>query len=139
MPDFWDADAVAEVLGWLQAHAGLATALGGPGRVSGVLEGPWPRVQVNPSPGGDLRDGRWDTEQEVQLDIVDDPAGTHGSAALWRLAMRAVAAAVEMQDREHVDGQPVVSQVAPSGTAIWSPFETGQGRWQVTVTVVLHP
>lgn len=139
MADLTSADAVAISLAWLRQHTGVLQALGGADHITGLLEAPWPHVVVSPSPGGDLRGLRWDTVQEVSLDVHDDPAGTLGQAGLWRLAVLCATALTELPDREFAATEPVVCEAEPSGSVIWSPLETGQGRWQVSLSLVVHP
>ncbi|MEQ7008468.1 hypothetical protein ABN028_20040 [Actinopolymorpha sp. B17G11] len=132
-----DADAVALALAWLQGNPTLAGEFGG---VSGVMEAPWPRLVVTTGPGGDLGDMRWNTRQEVTLEVYGDPDGRPGKAALWRLTMLAASALVELADRGDAPaGVPVVSAVDPNGTLAWSPLANGQHRWIVSCFLTLHP
>jgi len=132
-----DADAVAVALAWLQNHERLAAEVGG---ISGIVESPWPRIVVSSGAGGDLGDLRWNIRQEVQLEVLGDPDGRPGKAALWRIAMLAVSALAELQDRDDVPpGVPVVSGVDANGAVVWSPLANGQHRWVISVYLTLHP
>lgn len=134
-----DADPVSAVLAWLQKHPRVVEALGGPGRVSGIAEAPWPHLRVTHGPGGDLRDLTWATTPEVTLEAYGDPGGWPGQAELRRIILRCAAAATEMPDAQHVPGQPVISGIRPSGTLLWSPLVDGQPRWLLGLLVALHP
>lgn len=134
-----DADPVSSVLAWLQQHPRVPEALGGPGRVSGISEAPWPHLRVTHGPGGDLRTLTWATEPEVTLEVYGDPGGWPGQAELRRIILRCAVAAAEMPQAPHVPGQPVISGVRPSGTLLWSPLVDGQPRWLLGLLVALHP
>ncbi|MFG2986258.1 hypothetical protein ACGFYQ_34240 [Streptomyces sp. NPDC048258] len=132
-------DPVAEVLAWLQQHPKVAECLGGPGRVSGTAEAPWPHLRVTDGPGGDLRDLTWATSPEVTLEVYGDPGGWPGKAELRRLLLTCAVAARELPEAPHTGGRPVISGVRPSGLLIWSPLVDEQPRWLLTLSVTLHP
>lgn len=134
-----DADPVSELLAWLQQSPEAAEALGGSGRVSGILEAPWPHLVVTHGPGGDLRDLRWATSPEVTLEVYGDPGGWPGRAELRRILLRCAAAAQARVEAPYVPGRPVVSGVHPSGLLVWSPLVDGQPRWLMNLLVTLHP
>ncbi|AKN68766.1 hypothetical protein QR97_02165 [Streptomyces sp. PBH53] len=134
-----DADPVSAILAWLQKHPRVTTALGGPGRVSGIAEAPWPHLRVTHGPGGDLRDLTWATTPEVTLEAYGDPGGWPGQAELRRILLTCAAAATEIAEAPHEPGQPVISGVRPSGTLVWSPLVDGQPRWLLGLLVTLHP
>ncbi|OEJ21115.1 hypothetical protein [Streptomyces subrutilus] len=134
-----DADPVSELLAWLQQSTGVADALGGPGRVSGIPEAPWPHLVVTHGPGGDLRDLTWATSPEVTLELHGDPGGWPGRAELRRILLLCATAAKKVVEAPHVPGLPVISGIAPSGTLIWSPLVDGQPRWILTLAVTIHP
>ncbi|MBT2395250.1 hypothetical protein [Streptomyces sp. ISL-100] len=134
-----DADPVTALLTWLQKHPRVAEALGGPGRVSGISEAPWPHLRISHGPGGDLRTLTWATEPEVTLEMYGDPGGWPGQAELRRIILLCAAAASELPDATHTPGQPVISGVRPSGTLLWSPLVDGQPRWLLGLLVSLHP
>lgn len=97
-PNLADADPVSALLAWLQNHPEVADALGGPGRVSGIEEGPWPHLRVDHGPGGDLRDLRWAISPEVTLEVLGDPGGWPGKAELRRILLRCALAAQELAE-----------------------------------------
>lgn len=134
-----DADPVSEVLAWLTQHPKVAEALGGPGRVSGIAEGPWPHLSVGHGPGGDLRGLVWATSPEVQLEVYGDPGGWPGRGELRRVLLLCAAAAKELVEAPHTPGRPVISGIRPSGLLIWSPLVDGQPRWLLSLSVTLHP
>ncbi|WP_328333329.1 hypothetical protein [Streptomyces sp. NBC_00455] len=134
-----DADPVTALLTWLQKHPRVAEALGGPGRVSGIAEAPWPHLRISHGPGGDLRSLTWATEPEVMLEMYGDPGGWPGQAELRRIILLCATAATELPDAPHTSGQPVISGVRPSGTLLWSPLVDGQPRWLLGLLVTLHP
>ncbi|WP_413100913.1 hypothetical protein [Streptomyces sp. Inha503] len=134
-----DADPVSAILTWLQKHTRVTDALGGPGRVSGISEAPWPHLRVTHGPGGDMRTLTWATEPEVTLEAYGDPGGWPGQAELRRIILVCAAAAMELPDTPHTPGQPVISGIRPSGTLLWSPLVGGQPRWLLGLLVTLHP
>ncbi|MGW2550124.1 hypothetical protein [Streptomyces sp. NPDC001635] len=134
-----DADPVSEILAWLQHSDEAADALGGPGRVSGIGEAPWPHLRVSHGPGGDLRDLRWGIAPEVTLEVFGDPGGWPGQAELRRALLRCAKAAQDLVEAPHVPGHPVISGVKPSGLLVWSPLVDGQPRWVLNLSVTLHP
>lgn len=134
-----DTDPVAVVLAWLAEHPQLTEALGGPGRVSGIREAPWPHMRVTAGPGGDMRTLEWATEPEVTLEVYGDPSGWPGPAALRRIALIGALAAKELPDAQAKPGQPVVSSVRPSGVLIDSPLADGQPRHILGLLVAVHP
>ncbi|MER6109383.1 hypothetical protein [Streptomyces hirsutus] len=134
-----DADPVAVLLPWLQQSAQAADALGGPGRVSGIYEAPWPHLAISHGPGGDLRTLQWATEPEVTLEVLGDPGGWPGKAELRRILVRCATAAQGIVEAPHVPGRPVVNGVKPSGLLVWSPLVDGQPRWLMNLAVTLHP
>ncbi|MFI8265270.1 hypothetical protein [Streptomyces sp. NPDC085665] len=137
--DVADADPVAAVLAWLAEHPKVAEALGGPGRVSGVREAPWPHLRVTPGFGGDLRTLEWATEPEVALEVYGDPSGWPGPAALRRIALVCALAAKELVDEPSKTGHSVVSSVRPSGVLIDSPLADGQPRHIFSLLITVHP
>ncbi|NEA53595.1 hypothetical protein G3I60_05340 [Streptomyces sp. SID13666] len=134
-----DADPVSAVLSWLAGHPKVADALGGPGRVSGVAEAPWPHLIVTHGPGGDLRDLTWATAPQVSLEIHGDPGGWPGRAELRRIILTCALAARELVDADPQPAGPVISGVLPTGQLIWSPLVDGQPRWLLGLSVTLHP
>ncbi|MGW0562951.1 hypothetical protein ACWDZ4_20585 [Streptomyces sp. NPDC003016] len=134
-----DTDPVSVVLAWLAEHPKVQEALGGPGRVSGTREAPWPHLRVAPGPGGDLRNLRWATEPEVSLELYGDPGGWPGPAAMRRTLLVCALAATELPDAPFKPGQPVINHVRPSGVLIDSPLVTGQPRWLMGLLITLHP
>lgn len=134
-----DADPVSVILAWLQQSPAAADALGGPGRVSGIPEAPWPHLLVGHGPGGDLRDLNWVISPEVTLEVYGDPGGWPGKAELRRILLRCAAAAQARVEAPHVPGEPVISGIRPSGVLVWAPLVDGQPRWLMTLSVTLHP
>ncbi|MER6616266.1 hypothetical protein [Streptomyces xantholiticus] len=134
-----DADPVSAVLAWLEQHPKVVEALGGPGRVSGIDEAPWPHVKVTHGPGGDMGRLEWATTPEVMLEVLGDPGGWPGKAELRRMALVCAVAAKELPDMDPQPPGPVISGVRPSGLLIWSPLATGQPRWLLGLLVALHP
>ncbi|MGX1268096.1 hypothetical protein [Streptomyces phaeoluteigriseus] len=138
-PTLADADPVSAILAWLQDHPEVADALGGPGRVSGIQEAPWPHLRIDHGPGGDLADLRWRIAPEVTLEAYGDPGGWPGKAELRRILLRCAQAAQELVEAPHVSGRPVISGIKPSGLLVWSPLVDGQPRWVMNLSVTLHP
>ncbi|MFF4188102.1 hypothetical protein ACFYZ9_33400 [Streptomyces sp. NPDC001691] len=134
-----DADPVAAILAWLAEHPTVVEALGGPGRVSGTVEAPWPHLRVTPGATGDMRNLEWATESEVMLEVYGDPGGWPGPAALRRIALLSALAAKELTDAPSTPGQPVISRVRPSGVLIDSPLADGQPRTMFGLLVTVRP
>ncbi|MGW7090104.1 hypothetical protein ACWGH2_42345 [Streptomyces sp. NPDC054871] len=134
-----DADPVAAVLTWLAEHPKVQEVLGGPGRVSGTREAPWPHLRVALGPGGNLRDLVWLTQPEIFLELYGDPGGWPGPAAMSRILKVCALAAKELPEQPPPGRQPVVSHVQPSGVLLESPLENGQPRWVMGLLVSLHP
>ncbi|MFF7838769.1 hypothetical protein ACFZC6_08135 [Streptomyces ossamyceticus] len=134
-----DADPVSVILAWLQEHPEVADALGGPGRVSGIEEAPWPHLVIGHGPGGDLMDLNWRIAPEVTLEVYGDPGGWPGKAELRRILLRCAKATQDLVEAPHVPGRPVVSGIKPSGLLVWSPLVDGQPRWLMNLSVTLHP
>ncbi|MEV0487358.1 hypothetical protein AB0I69_43000 [Streptomyces sp. NPDC050508] len=134
-----DADPVAAVLSWLAEHPKVQEVLGGPGRVSGTREAPWPHLRVALGPGGNLNDLTWLTQPEVSLELYGDPGGWPGPAAMSRTLKVCALAAMELPEHTPPGGRPVVSNVQPSGVLLESPLENGQPRWVMGLLVSLHP
>ncbi|AWI32692.1 hypothetical protein [Streptomyces tirandamycinicus] len=134
-----DADPVAAVLSWLAEHPKVTQVLGGPGRVSGTREAPWPHLRVALGPGGSLGDLTWLTEPEVTLELFGDPSGWPGPAAMSRILKVCAVAVTELPGSTPSGTHPVISRVRPSGVLLESPLETGQPRWVMGLLVSLHP
>ncbi|MFE9993534.1 hypothetical protein [Streptomyces avermitilis] len=134
-----DADPVSAILAWIQEHSEAADALGGPGRVSGIAEAPWPHLMIGHGAGGDLRDLNWAIAPEVTLEVYGDPGGWPGKAELRRILLRCARATQALVEAPHVPGQPVISGIKPSGLLVWSPLVDGQPRWLMNLSVTLHP
>jgi hypothetical protein len=134
-----DADPIAEVLSWLQAHPTVLAEFGGPGHISGLNEPPYPHVRVASSGGGDDGDLTWVVSPEVLVETYADPDGMPGQAELRRLHYVALLAAVELPRRAHTAEMTVVSSVLPSSTAAAVPLPLGQLRWTSALRVTLHP
>lgn len=134
-----DADPVSVLLAWLKQSPEAADALGGPGRVSGLVEAPWPHLVIGHGPGGDLGDLRWVTTPEVTLEAYGDPGGWPGKAELRRILVRCAQAAQSIVEAPHTPGRPVINGVKPSGLLLWSPLVDGHPRWLLNLSVTLHP
>jgi hypothetical protein len=134
-----DADPVAALLKWLTEHPKVQEVLGGPGHVSGEIEAPWPRLRVTSGPSGDLRDLTWAIEPDITLELIGDPSGWPGPAALRRTLLVCAIAAKELVDAPAVPGEPVIAAIKPSGLVIDSPLATGQPRWMFGLLVTIHP
>ncbi|MEU8540909.1 hypothetical protein AB0C52_13130 [Streptomyces sp. NPDC048717] len=137
--DLAAADPVSALLPWLQQHPAVTAALGGPDRVSGIPEAPWPHLRISHGPGGDLRTMTWATEPEVTLEVYGDPGGWPGQAELRRVLLVCARAAAQLPEAPYTPGQPVVSGIRPSGTLLWSPLVDGQPRWILGLLITLHP
>jgi hypothetical protein len=124
-------------LAWLAQHPRVTAALGGPGRVSGELEGPWPHLRVSTAADGlgNLLDA---VSGEVSLEVLGDPAGASPSQ-LRAIGMTCLLALRELTEREHVPGQAVVSVATPRGRMGPAPLTNRQARWRATVAITAAP
>lgn len=134
-----DVNPVAEVLSWLQSHSGVLAAVGSSAHVTGLVEPPYPHIQVTPGPGGDYRDFVWDIAPDVVISTWGDVDGTPGQAALRRVHHLVLAACVELPRRVHSTGQTVVSSVVPRSAAAVVGSPLGSRGWTTTLTVICHP
>jgi hypothetical protein len=140
-----DADLVAVVMGHLRTDTDVVTALTGSpsgsavAQVSARNQPPYPHLRVLDVSGGDLRTGRWLFTQSIQVEILGDPDGSGGKAALGRLARIVVGALAIMPEAAHVTGKAVVSGIDFAGGLGWAPEPAGQPRYVLTVNVTGHP
>lgn len=139
MGDLSTADPIATALAWLQGHASVLAQFGSVTHVSGLNEPLYPHLVVTPSGGGTDRDGVWLVAPEVQIETWGDPDGSPGRAELRRLHYVAVMALKELPRRAHTTATTVVTAVAPTSSAVWSPDPLGQPRWLGTFSLSLHP
>lgn len=129
-----DADAVSELLTHFKSDPLVLEAIGGPDHISGLIEGPWPHLVVQPGVGGDLRDlDSAAIEPDVLVDVIGPFDGTVGPAELWRIAMKVLLSAKALPEADHVPGRLVVSKVRVTGGLTKQPLASGQTRWQATV------
>jgi hypothetical protein len=139
MPTLADVNPVAEVLSWLQGHTGLIAVLGSSAHVTGLVEPPYPHVQVSPGAGGDYRELVWAVAPEVVVSTWGNVDGTPGQAALRAIHQLALAACAEIPRRQHITGQTVVSRVTPSSSVVPAGTPLGSRGWTTTLSVVCHP
>ncbi|MEU3455582.1 hypothetical protein ABZ671_18575 [Micromonospora sp. NPDC006766] len=137
-----DVDPVAIALAELASATEVLAEYGpdGAAHVSGLNEGPYPHLQIRPSPGGDDNRLLWSVTGEVALLAWAHPDGRPGSAELRRLLYRAVKHLVGTADRESIPGRPVVVDAYAVGSARLQPDPaTGQLCWAHTVQIIAHP
>ncbi len=132
-------DPVAVMYDWLAGHPDVLAAFGGTEHVTGVAEAPWPHLVVTEGPSADMREVEWAFAKEVLIEVHDDPAGSYGPSALWRLSLLAARAAKEIVEREQPFGEPVISRVQISGGPVQTPLTTGGLRSTTTLLVTAHP
>jgi hypothetical protein len=130
----------------LRQSSTVLAAFGGVGHISGLVEAPWPHLQVVPGQGGDPRGWRWSRVADVTLRVIGHPNGAPGEAAMESLGLTAVTALIQLADRVTPQGEPVVAQVlgagnlAPAGAfGVSQQLTSGQSRWEVTVSLTVHP
>jgi hypothetical protein len=139
-----DADLVAVVIENLRTDTDVVTALTGSSTGSAVTQvtarnqPPYPHLRVLDPSGGDLRTG-WLISQMVQVEVLGDPDGSGGKAALGRLARIVSGVLLAMPTALHVAGVPVVTAVEIPGGIGWSPEPGGQPRYVMTAMVTGHP
>lgn len=136
-----DADAVGPLIAYLSAHPDMVAALGGPGRVDGENEPPYPRIRISDAPGGtdDL-----DTEivgQRIQLEALGSLDGpTIGKAALRRILYTALRLARQLPAApEGATDKVVVTAVSSSVGGGYVPLADGRPRYVATITATAHP
>lgn len=151
MPEPDAPDAEALVIAWLGAHPRVQALaapieLGGPANVGTDVIGPYPMVQVVQTPanaragaGGPM----WLDAPELAVSAWDAPPGGDGGVdkpTLRALAYAAVYALAELPEREHDEGDPVVTSVRRTFGPAWVPDqETQQSRYAAGVVLYLHP
>jgi hypothetical protein len=131
------ADGLAVAAAWLAAHPDVIAALGGPGRVSGVVGPLYPCVRITGGPGSD-RDLRWVKDDLVTVEVWGDPDGTPGPAALKRVMYRVLEALTELPARPVTPGDAIVTAVVSVNPAQPVPVD-GQPRWTAAVLLTVHP
>ena len=133
-----DTDPVALTLAYLSAHTDVVAAVGGAGRVRGVNEPPYPRIEIT-NPSSNDRDLRWVIAPVLQVAALGDLDGTPGPAALRRILMTTLVALKAWPDIPRGPGEAVVTEVRSVSGAADSPLATGQPRWISRVQLWVHP
>jgi hypothetical protein len=137
-------DLVAAVRTGLLADTDVRAALTGSGtgnaaaQVTARNEAPFPHVRITDPVGGDLRTGRRLISTLVQVEVLGDPDGSGGKAALAAIARTLVGALASLPDLATVPGQPVITGVDFPGGLGWSPEPTGQPRYVFSANVYGH-
>jgi hypothetical protein len=140
--DLADADPVGAATGWLAGHVDLTELLveeaTGSGRQVGVLNTPpYPRLRIADS-NADLRDMRGLSWVSLTIDVLGDPDGRPGKAALRRVAIATAETLGQLTEQESVGGC-VFTQVTADGIA-WAPLApVNQPRYVLTSTLWHHP
>lgn len=137
--DVVDADALAVVLAYLNAHTGLKDAFGHGDEpfASSRNEPPYPHVKITDTPGGSERALDWLTVPELTIETHADPDGTPGKAALWRLHVLVLQALRDLP--KTAQSGPVVTGMLFTGARGYVPEPTGQPRYLSRVEVPIHP
>ncbi|MET7335927.1 hypothetical protein [Nonomuraea sp. NPDC005650] len=136
-----DADAVPPIIAYLSGHPEMTAELGGPGRVDGEHEPPYPRLRVADAPGGtdDL-----DAEivgQRITLEAlgtIDGP--TIGKAKLRRILYTALRIVRQLPTApEGTTDKVVVTAVSSAVAGGYVPLADGRPRYVATITATAHP
>ena len=135
--DLSTADPVAEIIWHLSNDEKVSEALGGPGRVSGQPEAPFPRLVVTIGSTGQLIQLQSFIGHEVTLQLYGPMDGSVGSAELWRILMVILHSITRMPERDHPPGRPVVIQARVQGGTPTQPLSTGQLRYTTTIFIKL--
>lgn len=135
---FEDVNPVADAITWLAAHPRIVAEFPA-GAVTGEARDPWPHLRVTPTAGGFLHDGTHQHTDEVQIEVIDHPGGVLGMAGLRRLLLIAAAAVHDLDDRDSLPGDTVITEVRSTSGAVWSPLPGGQGRFLTTFSITAHP
>ena len=139
MGDLSDADPVGEVIWRFRNSAEIDEILGGPDRVSGLMEEPWPHLRVIPGSTGEMSTMRGRLVHEVTLELYGPMDGSIGTAALWRAMARLLILANRFPDQPHPDGRAVFSRANVQGGITRQPLTNGQLRYVATLNVTLLP
>ena len=139
MGDLSDADPVGEVIWRLRNSAEAEEILGGPDRVAGLMEEPWPPLRVSPGSTGEMSLMRGRMVHEVTLELYGPMDGSIGSAALWRIMARLLILAGDFPDQPHPPGRAVFSRANVQGGITRQPLTNGQLRYITTLNVTLLP
>jgi len=137
-----DADPVAAVTGWLAGHARLAALQSelrtGEGRWVGVLNAPpFPRLRIADT-DADLRGLTGPQDVTLGIDVLGDPDGRPGKAALRRLAVAVIEALDEITTVPHTGGC-TFSRLTVGGPS-WAPLPPGsQPRYLLRPTLRFRP
>ena len=138
MGDLADADPVAIARAHLLADPVVTEVLGGEDRVGSHNEPPYPCVRLLDPPGDD----RFLTHliaPLLQVEVLGDPDGSPGKAALRRVLYTVLQSLVRLPEVPALPGEPVVTSVVSTGGGGWSPEPTGQPRYLATVRLYMHP
>lgn len=139
MGDLSDADPVGEIIWRFSNSTDAEEILGGPGRVSGLMEEPWPHLRVIPGSTGEMSTMRGRIVHEVTLELYGPMDGSIGSAVLWRTMARLLILANRIPDQPHPAGRPVMSRCNVQGGVTRQPLTNGQLRYVATLNVTLTP
>ncbi|MGW0485758.1 hypothetical protein [Nonomuraea sp. NPDC003214] len=136
-----DVDAVPPVIAYLSGHPDLTAALGGPGRVDGEHEPPYPRLRVADAPGGRENLDSYVVAQRITIEALGPVDGPSiGKAALRRIlytALRVLAGLPAAPEGTSPD--TVVTAISSSVAGGYVPLADGQPRYVATVTATAHP
>jgi hypothetical protein len=136
-----DVDAVPPVIAYLSGHPDVTAMLGGPDRVDGENEPPYPRLRVADVPGG-----REDLHAEIiaqriqveALGTVDGP--TVGKAELRRILYTALRLLKQLPAApEGTSDSTVISDVSSAVGGGYVPLADGRPRYVATITATAHP
>lgn len=135
--DLAAADPLPRALAWLSGHPAVTEALGGPGRVGGMNEAPYPRVVLTDVDGDD-RGLRWLISPVIQVEALDDLDGSTGKEQLRRCLYVTLGALMELPGQQPGPGEPVITDVRSVRGGGWVPLPTGQGRYVASVRLWTH-
>jgi hypothetical protein len=139
MGDLSDVDPVGEVIWRFLNAAEVTEILGGPDRVSGLLEAPFPHLRVIPGSTGEMSTMRGRMVHEVTLELYGPMDGSVGSAALFRMLAKVLRFANRIPDGAHPSGRAVLSRLNIQGGITRQPLTSGQLRYVATLNVTILP
>ncbi|MFI6541519.1 hypothetical protein ACIBHY_54335 [Nonomuraea sp. NPDC050547] len=134
--DLADADPLPVVLGWLEAHPAVLTALG-PDRVGGYSIPPYPRLRVTDVPGGVENYDTAEVEVRIQIEALGEMDGS--KAALRRLLYLALGALKELPRADPPLPGPVIGSVRSAQGGGFLPEADKRPRYVAWATVRCHP
>lgn len=136
------ANPVETLLSWLRTDGAILGEFGGPDRVGGENEAPFPRIRVTHSPDGSDGDLRWFSTPGVIVETygaVDGTPGMHELRRLHYVVLGRISVIPERQAEAPVSGRAVISSVVARRARYRREPGTTQLVWSSSLLVGIHP